>query len=119
MGETYEIEDEMHSTAKHFTQKISEIEIGKKLAAYREVCTELEALEASKEILRKEILELGKGTDSIMGGGYAAFFKTVSGRVSCDWQQAYKDAVGEMSEEDVQKYITKGKDSVRLEVKKL
>ena len=120
MGETYEIEEEAaHPIAAHFKQPISQIEVEKKLAYYFEVMTEISALEATKEQLRKDILELGKGQESLSAGKYAAFFKKVSGRVSCDWQKAYKDAVGEMTEEDARKYIKRGEDTVRVEIKKL
>lgn len=119
MKEEYEIEEEVHPTAAHFEKRISEIELGKKLAHYHELCTELLAMEASKDALRKEILELGKGEESISAGGYAAFFKKVAGRSSCDWKTAYKDAVGAMPEKDVEKYITRGEESVRIEVRKL
>jgi hypothetical protein len=119
MSEEYEVEEEIHPTAAHFEKPISEIELGKKLAYYHELCTEIEAMEASKAALRKEILEAGKGEESIMGGGYACFFKKVAGRSSCDWKTAYKDAVGAMPEKDVAKYITRGEESVRIEVKKL
>lgn len=117
MKEEYEIEES--PVVSHFKQPISEIELGKKLARYHELVTEIQALEASKDILRSELLEAGKGMESINAGGYAAFFKTVSGRVTTDWKQAYKDAVGEMPETDVRKYTKQSEDSVRVEVKKL
>lgn len=117
--EEYEIEEDKHPTAAHFERSIGDIELAKKLARYYEIGTEIMALEATKDALRAELLELGKGEESIMAGDYAAFFKKVSGRASCDWKQAYRDAVGEMPSADVSKYVKKGEDSIRVEIKKL
>lgn len=117
--EEYEIEEEANPIAEHFKQPISQIELAKKMARYHEVCIELASLEALKDALRAELIEAGKGEESIMAGDYAAFFKKVQGRVSCDWKQAYRDAVGEMPESDVTKYVRKGEESIRVEVKKL
>ena len=118
-GEEFEIEEEVHPTAQHFNQPIEQIELAKKMARYHEITTELAALESLKDALRTELIQAGRGLDSIMAGEYACFYKKVQGRVSCDWKQAYKDAVGEMPEDDVTKYIKKGEESVRVEVKKL
>jgi len=118
-GEEYEIEEEAHPVAEHFKQSIGEIELAKKLARYHELATDIAALEGLRESLRKELLQLGRGEESIAAGDYAAFFQKVSGRVTTDWKQAYRDAVGEMPSEDVTKYVRKGEDSVRVEVKKL
>lgn len=115
----WEQEAKVQKIVDNFKMGIKEGELAAKLAHYHELCTEITAMEASKDALRKEILEAGKGEESITAGGYAAFFKKVSGRVSTDWKRAYKDAVGEMPEEDAEKYITKGDDTFRLEVKKL
>ena len=117
--EEYEIEEPSHPTAQHFQQDISQIELAKKLARYHELQTEILALEASKDAIRGELIKAGNGEESLMAGEYAAFFKKVQGRVSCDWKQAYRDAVGEMPEADVTKYVKKGDDTVRVEVKKL
>lgn len=120
MKEEYEIEETYaDEVQKHFKQSISEIELGKKLARYHEIMTEIEAMNSCKEALRSEILLLGKGEESISAGGYAAFFKKVAGRSSCDWKAAYKDAVGAMPEKDVEKYITRGEESVRVEVRRI
>lgn len=118
-GEVFEVEEDANPIAEHFKQPISQIELAKKLARYHEVSVELAALESLKDALRTELLEAGKGEDSVMAGDYAAFFKKVQGRVSCDWEQAYHDAVGEMPSEDVTKYVRKGKESIRIEIKKL
>ncbi len=118
-GEEFEVEDDSHPTVEHFKQSISEIELGKKLARYYELTTEITALEAAKDALRAELLELGKGERSVMGGGYAAFYTKVSGRVSTDWKQAYKDAVGEMTSDDVSKYVRRGEDTIKVEVRRL
>jgi hypothetical protein len=118
-GEEYEIEDEVHPVAEHFKQPIAEIELAKKLARYHEVMTELAALEGVRDGLRAELLEAGRGEKSVTAGDYAAFFQKVSGRVSTDWKQAYRDSVGEMPSEDVTKYVKRGEDSVRVEVRKL
>jgi hypothetical protein len=103
----------------HFQKDIKDIELAKMLARYMEVTTEIAALEAVKDDLRKELLERGRGVESIMAGDYAAFFQKVSGRVTTDWKQAYRDSVGEMPGDDVKKYVRKGEDSVRVDVKKL
>jgi hypothetical protein len=103
----------------HFQKDIKDIELAKMLARYLEVTTEIAALEAVKDDLRKELLERGRGVESIMAGDYAAFFQKVSGRVTTDWKQAYRDSVGEMPGDDVKKYVRKGEDSVRVDVKKL
>jgi hypothetical protein len=118
--EEYEIEETpVEQILTHFKKSIEEGELAAKLAHYHELCTELTAMEASKEALRKEILEAGRGEESISAGGYAAFFKKVSGRVSTDWKRAYRDAVGEMTSDEAEKYITKGEDTVRVEVKRI
>jgi hypothetical protein len=103
----------------HFQKDIKDVELAKMLARYLEVTTEIAALEAVKDDLRKELLERGRGVESIMAGDYAAFFQKVSGRVTTDWKQAYRDSVGEMPVDDVKKYVRKGEDSVRVDVKKL
>ena len=115
----YEIEEDAHPTVEHFKQPIDKIELAKKLSRYHEVSIELAALEGLQKSLRAELIEAGKGEESVMAGDYAAFFKKVQGRVSCDWKQAYRDAVGEMPEADVSKYVKKGEESIRVEVKKL
>ena len=117
--EEYEIEEASHPTVEHFKQDIAWIELSKKLARYHEIQTEILALEASRDALRGEIIQAGRGQESVMAGDYAAFFKKVQGRVSCDWKAAYRDAVGEMPEADVSKYVKKGEESIRVEVKKL
>jgi hypothetical protein len=118
-GEEFEIEEEVNPTVEHFKQPIGEIELAKKLARYRELATEIEILEEAKDHLRKELLEAGRGMESLTAGDYAAFFQKVSGRVTTDWKQAYRDAVGEMPSEDVSKYVTKGQDTTRMEVKRI
>lgn len=118
-GEEYEIDDGKHPIAQHFERPIAEVELEKKLARYREIQTEIEALEAVKESLREEFIQLGKGEESISAGGFACFFKKVAGRVSTDWKRAFRDLVGEMKPEDVSKYVTKGEDTIRVEVRKL
>lgn len=118
-GEEFEIEEDSHPVVDHFQKSIGEIELEKKLARYHEIATDIAALEGLKESLRKEILHLGRGEESITAGAYAAFFSKVSGRVTTDWKEAYRDAVGEMPSEDVKKYVRKGEDSMRVEVKKL
>jgi len=115
----YEIEEDAHPTAEHFKQPIEQIELGKKLARYRELATEIEILEEAKERLRKELIELGKGEESITAGGYAAFFKRVKGRESFDWKRFSEDKVGKPTDEDKEKYGKTGEDSVRVEVRKL
>lgn len=118
-GEEFEIEEETHPVAEHFKQPISQIELAKKLARYRELATEIEILEEAKERLRKELLEAGKGMESITAGDYAAFFTKVRGTAKTDWKQAYKDAVGEMPEDEVSKYIKRSEDYIKMEVKKI
>lgn len=103
----------------HFQKDIKDVELAKMLARYMEVTTEIASLEAVKDIIRAELMERGRGVESVMAGDYAAFFQKVSGRVSTDWKQAYRDSVGEMPSEDVKKYVKRGEDSVRVEVKKL
>lgn len=119
MGDIYEIEEEPNPIVQHFKQPIAWIELAEKLARYHEVSVELAALEGIHKTLREELIKAGNGQESLMAGDYAAFFKKVQGRVSCDWKQAYKDAVGEMPEADVSKYVKKGDETVRVEVKKL
>src|SRR5262245_3390963 len=112
--EEYEIDNGQHPEVQHFQKSISEIELGKLLARYREISIEIEALEGAKDARRTTLIELGKGEESISAGGFACFFKKVAGRVSTDWKRAYKDAVGEMPSEDVSKYVTKGDETVRI-----
>jgi hypothetical protein len=119
MGESYEIEEEVHPTVQHFTKSISEIELAKKLARYRELSTEIEALEASKDALRKELLELGKGEESVMAGGYVAFYKAVKVRESIDWKRYVSDVVGKVPDADLAPYTKRSEDTIRLEVKKI
>lgn len=112
-------EAQVQKIVNNFKQGIQEGELAAKLARYREIQTEIESLEAIKESLRQEFIQLGRGEESISAGGFACFFKKVAGRVSTDWKQAYRDAVGEMSEADVSKYVKKGEESIRVEVRKL
>lgn len=119
-GEEFEIEETPAEVVTgHFQKSIKDIELAKMLERYMEVTTEIAALEAIKDGLRAELLERGRGVESVMAGNYAAFFQKVSGRVTTDWKQAYRDSVGEMPSEDVKKYVKRGEDSVRVEVKKL
>ena len=118
-GEEYEIEDDAQSTVDHFKQSISQIELAKMLARYHEVTTEIAALEAVKDDLRKELLIAGRGAESIMAGDYAAFFQKVSGRVTTDWKTAFRDFVGEMKPEDVSRYVKKGEETVRMDVRRV
>ena len=114
-----EISFEDEPTVAHFKRPIGQIELEKTLARYHEITTEMAALEAVRDDLRKELLERGRGVESVMAGDYAAFFQKVSGRVTTDWKQAFRDLVGEMRPEDVSKYVRKGEDSVRIDVKKV
>lgn len=114
-----EFKEDAHPVSQHFQKSISAIELEKKLAYYLELCTDIDALTATKDALRKELIEAGRGEESILAGNYACFFKKIAGRVSTDWKRAYKDAVGEMPEAEVQKYITRGEESIRVEVKRL
>lgn len=120
-GQEFEIEEDSPTEVitGHFQTSIKDVELANKLARYHEVTTELAALEAVKDALRKELIDAGKGAESLMAGDYAAFFKKVQGRVSCDWKEAYRDAVGEMPEADVSKYVKKGEDTIRMEVKRI
>jgi predicted phage-related endonuclease len=115
----YEVEEDANPVVEHFKQSISEIELAKKLSRYYELKTEIEILEQRKEEIGKELKEAGRGAESLMAGDYAAFFQKVSGRVTTDWKQAYRDAVGEMPSEDVSKYVKKGEDTIRMEVKRI
>jgi predicted phage-related endonuclease len=118
--EEYEIEESPAEVITgHFQKSIKDVELAKKLSRYYELKTEIEILEQRKEEIGKELKEAGKGVESLMAGDYAAFFQKVSGRVSTDWKQAYRDAVGEMPSEDVSKYVKKGDDTIRMEVKKI
>lgn len=89
------------------------------LKAYFEMKAEVEMLQGLLEEKRNYILEKTKGMESAMAGEYAAFFQKVSGRVTTDWKTAYRDAVGEMPSADVSKYVKKGEDTIRMEVKKI
>lgn len=118
--EEYEIEETPAEVITgHFQKSIKTTELEKMLARYYEVTTEIASLEAVKDALRKELLEAGRGVESVMAGDYAAFFQKVSGRVTTDWAQAFRDLVGEMKSEDVSKYVRKGNDTVRMDVKKV
>lgn len=112
-------EVKVEKIVSNFKMGIKEGELAAKLARFHELKGEIEIMEESLSLIRKELLEAGKGEESITAGGYAAFFKVVAGRTSCDWKRAYKDAVGEMPEADVKKYITKGEESIRMEVKRI
>lgn len=112
-------EAEASTITEHFKQPIAQVELEKKLARYHELKAEVDIMQDAVERLKAEILEAGKGQESVAAGKYVAFLQTVQGRVSCEWQKAYKDAVGEMTEEDVKKYVTRGKDSIRLTVKRI
>lgn len=120
-GEEYEIEEDgpAEVITGHFRQTIPDIELAKKLARYRELATEIEVLEEAKDRIRKELLELGKGCESLMAGDYAAFFKPVKGRVSIDWQGYCKSQIKNIPPEELAPYTKQGEDSVRLEVKKV
>lgn len=113
----YEIEETpAERIVSHFK---GNVELSEQLARYYELSVEIASLEGIKEDLRKQLLEAGKGEESLSAGGYVAFFKKVKGRCTVDWQRAYRDSVGEMPEADVQKYIKQGQDSNRVEVKRI
>lgn len=115
----YEIEEDRHPVAEHFQKSISQIELEKKLAYYLELTTEIEALTATKDAIRKEILEAGKGEESLMAGNYVAFFKAVKGRTTVDWQGYAKAQLKDIPAAELEPYTKRGEDSIRLEVKKL
>lgn len=118
-GEEMEIEEEAHPVAAHFQKSISQIELEKKLAYYLELTTEIEALTATKDALRKEILEAGKGEESLMAGNYVAFFKAVKGRTTVDWQGYAKAQLKDIPAAELEPYTKRGEDSVRVEVKRI
>lgn len=115
----WEQESQVQKIVDNFKMGIKEGELAKKLARYRELSTEIEALEASKDALRKELLELGKGEESIMAGGYAAFFKAVKGRESFDWKGWATEVAGKPTDKDKERWTTFGEPSTRIEVKRI
>ncbi len=120
MKEEYEIEqDPGTEVVTHFKQPITQIELAKKLARYRELATEIEILEEAKERIRKELLEAGRGEESITAGDYAAFFKTVKGRVSVNWEGYCKAQMKDIPQVELEPYTKRSEDTVRMEVKKI
>lgn len=118
MGEEYEIEED-NPIAVHFGKPIVEIELGKKLSRYHELCVEIASLEGLKDALREEIIHAGRGMESINAGGYVAFFKKVSGRVSTNWEAYARSQIKDITADELRPYIKRGEDSVRVEVKRL
>ena len=80
---------------------------------------ELDHLSKLVEMQKKDIKELGKGSENIAKGAYVACFKTVKGRKSVKWERLAKDMIGTLTDADLSKYTEQGDESVRLEVKKL
>jgi hypothetical protein len=67
---------------------------------------------------KKDVKELGRGLETIIKGKYIAMFKTVKGRTTFNFKKFVKDKIGEITEEDNEKYADVGEPSVRLEVRK-
>ena len=114
--EEYEIEEsDAEKTVKYFGGESTEED----LRSIYELKTEIASLDALVEEKIRQVKEQNKGMENVQRGKYVASLKTVSGRVTTDWKQAYKDAVGEMPGADASKYIKKSDDSVRLEVRRI
>lgn len=118
-GEEFEVEEEVHPTARHFSQSMNEIELSKKLARYREIQTEIEALEALKDSLRQEFIQLGKGEEFIKAGDHVCYFKQVKGRESFQWKEWATKLCGKPTEADLKEFTKHGEDSVRIEVRRM
>ena len=115
MSKEYELE----KIIENVKQGLNDGELAAKLVRYRELATEIELMEESKAALRKELIFLGRGQESISAGGYACFFKPVKGRESIDWRRYVSDVVGNPSDADLAPYTKRAEDSVRVEVKRL
>lgn len=68
---------------------------------------------------KKDLKELGRGSENIVKGKYVASFKVVKGRKAVRWEKLARDMIGKLSPADLEKYTETGEESVRLEVKKL
>lgn len=115
--EEYEIEEATpaETVVQHFKGETTEED----LRSIHELKVEIASMEAILEEKIRQVKEQNKGMENVQRGKYIASLKVISGRVTCDWKQAYRDAVGEMPEAEVQKYIKRSDDSVRLEVRRL
>jgi hypothetical protein len=80
---------------------------------------ELDHLSKLVEMQKKDIKELGKGSENIAKGKYVACFKTVKGSKSVKWEKFCKAMIGEIKDSDLEKYTEESEPSTRLEVKKL
>jgi hypothetical protein len=67
---------------------------------------------------KKDVKELGRGSETIIKGKYIATFKTVKGRKSFNFEKYVKDKIGAISEAEEEQYSDVGEPSVRLEIRK-
>ena len=88
------------------------------LARLYDNMAEAEMLAKLIEQDKKDIKELGNGSETIIKGKYIATFKTVKGRKSFNWKKFTKDRIGAITEEDEKLYSDEGEPSVRLEIRK-
>lgn len=68
---------------------------------------------------KKDVKELGRGSETIQRGKYVAILKSVKGRKSVAWARLAKAMIGNLSDDDLEKYTETGDESVRLEIRKL
>jgi len=121
-GEAYEVEEDKptnpgaQEVVSHFmASDLKEDD----LKSYMDLKTELEHLTEIVKQKREALLEKCRGMESAKAGNYVAFFKSVKGRQTVDWQGFVTAQIGKPSQADLAPYTKQSEDSIRIEVKKL
>lgn len=89
------------------------------LAKLYENLADLEQLSKLTTMMKNDIKELGRGLENVQKGKYIAMFKVVKGRRSVNWQRLTKALIGDLKDEDLEKYSEEGETTTRLEIRRL
>jgi hypothetical protein len=71
------------------------------------------------EMGKKDVKELCRGMETTQKGKYVVLLKPVKGRKTVNWKKLTKALIGDLKDEDLEKYSEEGEPSVRLEIRKL
>lgn len=89
------------------------------LARLYENMQEAEHLAKLIEMSKKDVKELCRGVETTQKGKYVVILKQVKGRRTVNWKKLTKAMIGDLKDEDLEKYSDEGELSVRLEIRKL
>ena len=123
-GEEYEIEEDRNPVAQEIVQHFSGVS-EEELEQYQERDTEIAALEALNEPIKKRLVDDAKksGAEFYQRGKFVAVFEHVKGAKRLDPKKVKKfleDQLGKLSDTDLEALYTEGAPQTRFKgVKKL